>query len=303
MDDAADPLADARSGSACPRAWSTSTATPWARCRRRCRGGRRRRAPAVGHGPDRDLERRRLVGRPGAGRGRHRPARRRRARPGAGRPTRRRSTCSSATWPRRRMRPGRGVVLTDPDSFPTDLYVTGRRGRAGRAGGSCAAPPEVPAVLARARRRGRPWSRCRRSTTAPASCGTCPAITRAAHGAGALALWDLCHSAGVVPVGGWTRTASTSPSAAATSTSTAAPAPRPSSTCGPAPPGRLRPAADRVERPRPPVRDGAPDFVPGAGIAGGRVGTPPLLSMLALEAALRRTTGWRWPRCGRSRCR
>ena len=140
-----------------------------------------------------------------------------------------------------RMRPGRRVVVTDGGSFPTDLYVLAsvarlldlrgrqRRLRRGAGGGRRARRP------ARARRASARW------TTAPASCGTWPGSPSAVHDAGALMCWDLCHSAGAVPVG-LDETRSTSPSAAATSTSTAGRARRPSST---SPPATRRPSTSR----------------------------------------------------------
>jgi kynureninase len=99
-----------------------------------------------------------------------------------------------------RLRPGRSTVLTDPDSFPTDLYIT--RSAADLLGLTVELVPvgEAPARIAELGdslalasysqvdyRTGELWD--------------LPALTRAAHDVGALACWDLCHSAGVLDVG------------------------------------------------------------------------------------------------------
>ena len=91
--------------------------------------------------------------------------------------------------------------MADPASFPTDLYVLQGVGRADRLRDRARLP---------ARRARRSWP-----TAAPeialvslsqvdfrtGELWDLPGLTRRTQEAGALALWDLCHSAGVVDVG------------------------------------------------------------------------------------------------------
>jgi kynureninase len=102
-------------------------------------------------------------------------------------------------------RPGRGVIVTDDDNFPTDKYVL--QGIAAARGldlrvistdiddglvlddVSAAVGPDTALVC---------LSHVAYRSGAVADIA---GITVAAHDAGALMLWDLCHSAGSVPVG------------------------------------------------------------------------------------------------------
>jgi kynureninase len=96
------------------------------------------------------------------------------------------------------LRQDRRVVLADPATFPTDLYVLD--GVAAQRGWTIeqVTPDEAATRLAGSDdvaavayshvdyRTGRLWD--------------LPGVTRAAHAAGALAVWDLCHSAGALPI-------------------------------------------------------------------------------------------------------
>jgi kynureninase len=101
-------------------------------------------------------------------------------------------------------RPGRDVIVTDDDNFPTDRYVLA--GIAGQRGGELrmistdmdegiaedvlrAAIDERTALVS--------LSHVAYRSGALADMAR---ITRLAHEAGALMLWDLCHSAGSMPV-------------------------------------------------------------------------------------------------------
>ena len=174
----------------------------------------------------------------------------------------------------------RDEILVDATTFPTDGYIaesaarmTGRTLRA-------VTPSEVPAALSERTaavllnhvdyRSGRLHD--------------LPALTAAIHASGALAVWDLCHSAGALPVGldehgvdlavGCTYKYLNG---------------------GPGAPAYLyvrRELQDRFDSPLPGWNSHAepfgmsPSYEPAPGALRGRVGTPDILSMLALEAAL-----------------
>jgi len=101
-------------------------------------------------------------------------------------------------------RPDRDEIVVDTDNFPTDRYVVegiaAERGLTVRwvevdtSGGIT--PEQVAAVV------GERTALVLLSHVAYRSGwrADVPAITRVAHDAGALVLWDLCHSAGSVPV-------------------------------------------------------------------------------------------------------
>ncbi|MEU8893396.1 kynureninase [Streptomyces sp. NPDC048442] len=98
-----------------------------------------------------------------------------------------------------RLRPGRPLLLTDPDHFPTDQYIADSVGRL--LGLEVRRVPlrEAAAVLAAE------GDQVAVAAYAPVDYRTgelydMAALTSAAHAAGALAHWDLCHAAGALPV-------------------------------------------------------------------------------------------------------
>ena len=175
---------------------------------------------------------------------------------------------------------GRDEILVDATTFPTDGYIaqsaarmTGRTLRAVAPGETVAAlGPRTAAVLLNHvdYRTGRLHD--------------LPSLTAAVHAAGATAVWDLCHSAGALPVGldehgvdlavGCTYKYLNG---------------------GPGSPAYLyvrRDLQERFDSPLPGWNSHEdpfgmrPSYAPAPGARRGRVGTPDILSMLALEAAL-----------------
>ncbi len=101
-------------------------------------------------------------------------------------------------------RPGRGAIVTDATNFPSDRYVLG--GLAAARGGevrTIAADPIAgpqPADVAGVLADDVALVSLSHSGFKNGALADMLAITRLAHKAGALVLWDLSHSAGVVPI-------------------------------------------------------------------------------------------------------
>ncbi|SEN49759.1 Kynureninase [Gemmobacter aquatilis] len=180
------------------------------------------------------------------------------------------------------MNPDRRVILSDTGNFPSDLYMA--EGLCRTLGGDyrlkTVAPEEVMAALDDSvavmmitevdYRTGRRHDM--------------PALTARAHQVGALAIWDLAHSAGAFPVG-----------VAAGGADFAVGCTYKYLNSGPGGPAFIYVAPRHAEIARPALSGWLgheapfafdPSYRPGRGIERMRVGTPPILQLAALDAAL-----------------
>ena len=180
------------------------------------------------------------------------------------------------------LRPKRKVILSDSGNFPTDLYMAEGLIRSLDKGHELrvAAPEEVEASITEEiavtmltevdYRTGRLHDMA--------------ALTAKAQAAGALAIWDLAHSAGALPV-----------DLTGTGADFAVGCTYKYLNSGPGGPAFIYVAPDHVGSVRPALSGWlgheAPfafdlDYRPGQGIERMRVGTPPVLQMAALDAAM-----------------
>ncbi|MFF3908387.1 kynureninase [Streptomyces sp. NPDC001848] len=175
---------------------------------------------------------------------------------------------------------GRDEIVVDATTFPTDGYIAASAARMTGCTLRPVAPAEVPGALS-----GRTAAVLLNHVDyRTGRLHDLPGLTAAVHAAGAVAVWDLCHSAGALPVGldehgvdlavGCTYKYLNG---------------------GPGSPAYLyvrRELQDRFDSPLPGWNSHAEpfgmrtDYEPAPGALRGRVGTPDILSMLALEAAL-----------------
>jgi kynureninase len=107
-------------------------------------------------------------------------------------------------WAALEARPGRNVIVTDDDNFPTDRYVlagvAAQRGCELRQIHSDIDGGVSEQALADALDDRVALVELSHVSYRSGALADMAALTRLTHDAGALALWDLCHSAGAVPV-------------------------------------------------------------------------------------------------------
>ncbi len=175
---------------------------------------------------------------------------------------------------------GRDEILVDATTFPTDGYIAESAARMTGHRIVPVAPADVRSALG-------PRTAAALLNHVDYRTGRLhdlPGLTAAIHGAGALAVWDLCHSAGALPVG-----------LDAHGVDLAVGCTYKYLNGGPGSPAYLY-VAERhqaaFDSPLPGWTSHAdpfamtPEYTPADGSVRGRVGTPDILSMLALEAAL-----------------
>ncbi|UZJ30652.1 kynureninase [Streptomyces endophytica] len=171
-------------------------------------------------------------------------------------------------------------ILVDATTFPTDGYIA--RSAARMTG--LAVRPVEPARIADEVTERTAVALVNHVDYRTGRLNDLPSITAALHSAGALAVWDLCHSAGALPVG-----------LDAYGVDLAVGCTYKYLNGGPGSPAYLyvrEGLQERFESPLPGWNSHAdpfamdPGYAPADGILRGRVGTPDILSLLALEAAL-----------------
>ncbi|MGP3753444.1 kynureninase [Streptomyces sp. IBSNAI001] len=175
---------------------------------------------------------------------------------------------------------GRDEILVDASTFPTDGYIAASAARMTGHRVVPVAPADVPAALG-------PRTAAVLLNHVDYRSGRLhdlPGLTAAVHGAGAIAVWDLCHSAGALPVG-----------LDAHGVDLAVGCTYKYLNGGPGSPAYLYVAErhqEAFDSPLPGWTSHAdpfamtPGYTPAEGSVRGRVGTPDILSMLALEASL-----------------
>jgi kynureninase len=180
------------------------------------------------------------------------------------------------------LRPGRRVVLSDSGNFPSDLYMAqGLLASLGRGYELRVVEPEAVADAI--------------DETVAATMITevdyrtgrlhdMKALTKKAHEAGAIAIWDLAHSAGAVPV-----------DVSGSEADFAVGCTYKYLNGGPGAPAFIYVAPRLADAVRPALSGWLgheapfafePDYRPGAGIERMRVGTPPIIALAALDAAM-----------------
>jgi kynureninase len=180
------------------------------------------------------------------------------------------------------LRPRRRVILSDTGNFPSDLYIA--EGLARTLGTEYELRTVAPEAVAEAITEEVAVTLLTEVDYRTGRRHDMPALTRRAHGAGALAVWDLAHSAGAVPV-----------DVTAGGADFAVGCTYKYLNSGPGGPAFIYVAPEHAETARPALSGWlgheAPfafdlDYRPAPGIERMRVGTPPILQLAALEAAL-----------------
>jgi kynureninase len=180
------------------------------------------------------------------------------------------------------MRPGRRVILSDTGNFPSDLYMA--EGLCRTLGADYRLVTVAPEAVAEAIDDSVAVLMLTEVDYRTGRMHDMAALTARAHAAGALAVWDLAHSAGAIPVD---LTGADADFAVGCTYKYL--------NSGPGGPAFIYVAPRHAEAARPALSGWlgheAPfafdlDYRPGRGIERMRVGTPPVLQMAALEASL-----------------